>query len=191
MMKINTFIISIMLLLLGYSPCTHAKAGDASWVQCVWKNAPVSADNWLKMRVPDSRDYFDVREKALGHRLLAVCSGEPADELKPSKVYNWKSIAAALKVKRPKQFDLKDSETITVEICKNTTEDKKSLRVDVVRLEASIKMISYQQYYAEFPGFSGVMTPLPEGIRLKPDIKIQMACGVVDAMGIITAPNGK
>ncbi len=168
---------------LGAGPA-QAKAGDSAWAQCVWRTAPLSASNWLGMDPPTwSNDM--VASELLGHRLIAICSTDEANERKPGHFPAWKSLADVLRRTRPAQAGAADMSDPVVQLCKSfATKDGHTAfyKFDVVRVSGSARTIVYQQYFTEHEGKA---VRIPQDLRMLPgaDTAVSTECKAITAAG--------
>lgn len=178
---------ALVLGLIGLSAAAHSKAGDKAWSQCVWSQAPQSADAWLSMPVPTWQSGYSEANVLLGHRLIALCDASAVDPLKPGKMPNWKAIAAALRRERPKALPATATATAEVMLCRSSVEELTFL-YEIVRREAGRESISFQQYYDQIQGQS---VKLPQGLRVLPREAslVKRSCQVIGPKGELqTAP---
>lgn len=100
-MKRIMFILAMTFFLL---PAFAGKKDDA-WAQCIWKNVPTTASNWLAIEPPIEKARFDAPESAdelLVYRIRAACEREltPAGKKWPPS-FNAKKVKIALQSIRP------------------------------------------------------------------------------------------
>ncbi len=169
-----------------------AKAGDPAWAQCVWATAPEAAEAWLAMpRAKWMTPYTDP-SVLLGHKLLATCDTAAANPLKPNRMPNWGSIAAALKKARPKSAAAPRNAAVTVLLCETSTDEAGTRRVflyDVVRRVAGAETIAFQQYYANE---GDLPLKLPQDLRMVPvaETKTERSCRQIGDKGELSNANG-
>ena len=165
-----------------------AKPGDAVWVKCAWQTAPVSADNWLNMPVPNWQTDMEAANSALALRLLAVCATEAPNDLKPNRTPNWKQIASALKKARPKAVSSQDASDVKALMCKSTaTTDSivEQFKTSIEKEAGDARLRVFEQYYTFHDGKRLV---LPQDLRSVPpkDAKIDVSCQQIGSDGSLT-----
>jgi hypothetical protein len=156
------------LLAVSAGSIVHAKASDAAWAQCVWRTAPRSAENWLRMDNPSWADNMSSPEELLGHRLIAICSTTAAEARNPNRNPNWNALRTRLKRARPAAAGSADAATPGVYLCRNyaKVDGRDQLyRIDVLRTEGTARTVIFQQYFSDNRG-----TPLrlPRDMRIVP-----------------------
>lgn len=159
--------IAVLLTASGAS-IANAKVGDAAWAQCVWRTAPVSAANWLEMDGPSWSDNLESPAEILGHRLIAICSTQPANARNPNRNPKWSSLRASLKRARPRTIGTADSGASTTYMCRNyaKVEGRDQLyRIDVVRVAGTARTTIFQQYFSDS---RGTLLRLPQDLRVVP-----------------------
>jgi hypothetical protein len=98
------FLILILIVLCGSSPTLAGKKDDA-WAQCLWKNVPTTAANWLAIRSPEVTTRFNAPETPdvnLEYRLRASCESELTPSGKNrAPALNPKKVKSSLQTIRP------------------------------------------------------------------------------------------
>jgi hypothetical protein len=172
-------------ILLAIGAPAEARVGDRDWAQCVWQTAPVSAQNWLSMRAPVWSDNMATPAELLGHRLIAVCSTEAADERRPNRNPNWNRLMIAVRNARPDAPASSEGNAPTVSFCRNQIRvgDRDSTyRVDITRRAGEGQLIVFQQYFTEHQGQS---LRMPQDLRALPPAGAQLSveCRAITSSG--------
>lgn len=167
-MRYLAAVIALALAVFGMNSSAFAKAGDPAWVQCVWQNAPVSANNWLRMTVPNYQTNFMAANSLLGLRLLGICADEAVDPLRPGRQPKWKQLASALKKGQPNTVVGSDATEASVLLCESSMDQDGKLlifKASIVRRRGEAKFTAFEQY---FDNFNGALAPLPQDLRVVP-----------------------
>ena len=170
---------------LGAGFPAQARVGDAAWAQCVWRTAPVSAGNWLGMETPRWADNLATPAERLGHRLIAVCNGEAADERRPNRNPSWDALKSALRRARPRDAGTSETGAPNVLLCSHRARasGRNSVyRIDIVREAAGARTIVFQQY---FQGQEDRLLRLPQDLRIipAPETELTVACEAIASTG--------
>lgn len=184
-MRYFAAILVLALSVFAMNSPAVAKAGDPAWVQCVWKNAPASANNWLKMAVPNYQTKYDAANSLLGLRLLGICASEAADPLRPGRLPNWKQLASAIKKGQPKIVVGADAAMAAVSLCESAMDQEGKLqifKVAIVRYQGEVKFTAFEQY---FDSFNGALVLLPQDLRVVPPVgtAVQEKCRPISEDG--------
>ncbi len=172
-------------LALAAGSAARAKAGDPAWAQCVWRTAPQSAQNWLGMENPSYSRDMGTPAELLGHRLIAICSTESANERMPNRTPSWGSLKAALKRTRPAVRPPADASAPVTLLCQNrvSVDGLESLfRVDLVRVAGTARTTIFQQYFTKH---QGQPVRLPQDLRAIPpaDAPTSVVCRSITSTG--------
>ena len=97
--------ILLILAIMFISTPVFAGKKDDAWAQCLWKNVPTTASNWLANKPPTEKARFDAPETpdvTLVYRLRAACEREltPAGKKWPPSL-NSKNVKIALEATKP------------------------------------------------------------------------------------------
>jgi hypothetical protein len=182
------FVVTIAALafgLFGLTGSAIAKPGDKAWSQCVWSSAPESAHAWLAMPLPTWQSNYTEPNVLLGHRLTALCDTSSVDPLKPNRMPNWKSLAAALRREHPKQAPPSAPAAVDVLLCRSTVEgngEPLTFLYEIVRREGGRETVAFDQYYDRV---QGQPLKLPQDLRIKPKDPslVKRSCQVIGAKG--------
>jgi hypothetical protein len=174
-MRIMTHILTRTMLFAGFAvalaamPFTsEARVGDREWARCVWETAPNSAHNWIAMPTPRWQDNMATPAERLGHRVIAVCHQEAADERRPNRNPRWDALKSALRSARPREFGAPSANAPVVELCRNTVRDGGSesiFRIDIVRVSGDQRVTIFQQHFGDH---QGQPLRLPQDLRMVP-----------------------
>ena len=154
---------------LGSTLPAYAKAGDKAWAQCVWSQAPNTANLWLSSPVPTWQTKYDDLSVRLGHRLIALCDGSIPDPLRPNRIPSWKAFASVLKGNKPKT-PAPDNATNKAQVflCRSSivnAGNAVTFLYEFVRRADGKDTISFQQYYTHDQGMA---LKLPQDLRIVP-----------------------
>ena len=179
-----------LILAVPTAPAT-AKAGDAAWAQCVWAAAPQAAEAWLAMPRPKWMTPYSDPSVLLGHKLLATCDTSEPNPLKPNRMPNWNSAAAALRKAKPKAPAAASKAATPVALCETSTDDNGVRRVflyEFVRRGTGAETIAFQQFYANE---GDVALKLPQDLRImpKPETKTERRCRLIGDKGELNDAN--
>ncbi len=179
---------SVGLLLVAPTPAA-AKVGDRAWSQCIWNQAPQSAQAWLSMPLPTWQSNFTEPNLLLGHKLVALCDNGVADPRKPGRTPNWKSVAAALRRERPSSAPIADSAAADILLCQSSI-DRNGRSVtflyEIVRRNGAHESAAFSQYYGEVQGQA---VKLPQDLRVQPPASapISRSCQLIGPNGELQA----
>jgi hypothetical protein len=170
------------------SGSASAKAGDAAWGRCVWATAPEAAEAWLVMTPPKWMTPYNDPSVLLGHKLLATCDESVANPLKPNRMPNWGSLAAALRKAKPKAPSEARRPAQPVALCQTSAEQGGVRRVflyEVVRRREGGETTAFQQYYANE---GDLPLKLPQDLRIVPEAgtPTERSCRLIGDKGELT-----
>jgi len=167
------------------SPAAQGKPGTPAWAGCVWRLGSESAKNWLAMKAPAWVNDVPTPAETLGHRLIALCSSDAANERKPNRTPNWGSLRAALTRARPASPGASDSSEPVTLLCRNhvVQAGRETLfRIDIVRVSGTQRTTIFQQHFGEH---QGRIFRVPQDIRHIPaaDAEISTVCRSITSTG--------
>jgi hypothetical protein len=128
----------------------------------------VSAQNWLGMRAPVWTDNLATPAEMLGHRLIAVCSSDAADERRPNRNPNWNQLMSALRRARPENPAISEEGAPSVSLCRNMIrvgDQDTAYRVDIERRAGESRITVFQQYFTQH---QGQPVRMPQDLRALP-----------------------
>ena len=171
----------LALLLSPLPGPAEAKVADSAWASCVWAKAPLSAEKWLSMPLPNWDTSFSESNLLLGHLLIATCDESEANKLKPNHSPDWKAMAGALKRSRPATLPPPapaGPQAATILLCQSTVTGEAPPYVylaEVVRRLGAKDRTNFQQY---FLSVGGKAARIPQDMRMQPGPKdrVDRAC---------------
>ena len=174
-------------LFLAFGAPADARVGDGAWAECVWRTAPESAQNWLGMRAPVWTDNLATPAEMLGHRLIAVCSNEAADERRPNRNPNWNQLISAVRRARPDQPATSEEGAPSVWLCRNMIrvgDLDTTYRVDIERRAGDSRITVFQQYFTQHQGQA---VRMPQDLRALPPAGAQTSveCRAIASTGAL------
>lgn len=149
-----------------------AKPGDAAWAQCVQASMPGEAAAWTAMPRPTWQTPFTSASVLLGHKLIAGCSADAANPLKPNREPNWRALGSALKRAKPATAPASAAEVL---LCRSSTtkDGRPSLFLyEIVRRAGGAEMTSFRQYMIEH---NDNPVKLPQDLRMVPEAGAEVA----------------
>lgn len=167
------------------SPAARGKPGTPAWAGCVWRLAPESARNWLAMKAPAWVNDVLGPAETLGHRLIAICSGDAANERKPNRTPNWGPLRSALTRARPASPGGSDATEPVTLLCRNHIVEggrETLFRIDFVRVSGTQRTTIFQQHFGEH---EGRIFRVPQDIRHIPaaDAEVSIVCRSITSNG--------
>lgn len=166
----------------------QGRAGDRAWATCVWQTAPRSAANWLAMAAPAWTDNLATPAERLGHRLIAICANQGADERRPNRNPRWSALMSSLRGARPREPGGEDRPAPATLLCAHHVRSGGAgilYRIDIVRAAAGgERLITFQQYFLEHQGRS---LRAPQDIRHLPaaGAELSVECRAITAAGAL------
>ncbi len=174
--------------LLLPAAAAQGRVGDGAWAACVWQAAPRSAANWLAMAAPAWTDNMATPAELLGHRLIAICANEAADERRPNRMPRWTSLMSSLRGARPREPGGEDRPAPATLLCAHHARIGGAsilYRIDIARVGAGgERLIAFQQYFLEHQGRS---LRAPQDIRHIPRVGTELSeqCRAITAAGTL------
>ena len=131
---------------------------------------------------PNWQTPFTSANVLLGHKLIAGCSAEAANPLRPNREPNWRALASALKRAKPGAAPAGAAEVL---LCRSSTakDGQSSLFLyEIVRRAGGAEVTSHRQYMTEY---NGNAVKLPQDLRVVPEpgIEVTRSCDPIGSDG--------